>query len=313
MPDTDVLCKQAAKRLRQGDLAGATDLFQQVLSADPDHKKALEGLAAAEFQSKNYSAAVEAFEKLTRLVPREARTHINLGAVYNRMGEYAKALAACRKGLARDRKRAEGYYNMGLAHRGLGQAAMAVSAYREALRLNPQMAEAHQNLANALFSVGNFQQAVVHYRKALEIKPDFERARVGLARAEDAIQKAKAAISPFGRLVDFNAARSDEVRFRQLSDDEQVADRRRVFALANGIAGAAAAFLAQFRDEFVPRLVVLDRAVAQGEPGHLVEAYESFCESVARAGSLRAAFKAEVNKLREHEREIGRESAEGPQ
>ncbi len=304
-PEFDRLCQEAKRALRKKDIAGAIQAFQKALALEGGNVDVHEGLATAYFLAKDYAKAVEHFTRITQLDPRKASAFINLGAVYNRMGDYKKATRVLRRGIQKDKRSAEAFYNLGIAHRGLDQLSMAVSAYREALRLAPNMAEAHQNLANVYLDLKNNQQAIRHYQKALELRPGFERAKRGLAKAEGAISEAKAAISPFGRLVDESvvAPRATPKVERALTTLERFDDRRDVHKCSIDIEKYATVLLRQLNDELEPSLLALNRAVVQGAeaPVVLARAHEDFQTAVKNCTKLRQGFKRKLLELRAHE------------
>ncbi|MCA9113978.1 MAG: tetratricopeptide repeat protein [Planctomycetaceae bacterium] len=303
--DPNELCRQARKLLRHGKLEEAIALFQAGLEQDERNLALQEGLATAYFMGEQYELAIKHFQRMTVLDPRIGKPWINLGAVYNRMGDHNRAVEALRKGIPKERNCAHGHYNLGLAYRGLGQQSMAISAYREAIRIDPEMAEAHQNLANAYVDMGSHQQAITHYKKALEIDPDFLRAQTGLQRAEEALESARTAFSPFGRLVDEQQTKIQDApgSQRELSDEDRVEDRQQLFELTNEIDSAGTAVIADMKSGLLQQLHDLSRAVVQAEesPRNFARAGEQYSAAVETTESLRKTLRRSLLKLRAHE------------
>ena len=306
--DIDILVRDAKHLVRQRDLPAAIDLFKKALEQDKRRVDVHEGLATAYFLSDDYAPAIEHFRQMILLDPRPATPLINLGAVYNRMGECGKAIKELRRGIQKDRSRSQAFYNLGLAHRGLNQLSMAASAYREAVRLDPQMAEAHQNLANVFSDMENYQQAIIHYKQALEVRPDFERAQHGLAKAKESVKRAKQAISPFGRLVDQNAPRvkATTVVEREMTEIERFKDRQDVYNLSVDVETITVELLKQIRIDLEPKLLALDRAVAQGAetPTLIFKTHADYQVAVERCVTLRQALKHKLLELQAHEKLI---------
>jgi tetratricopeptide (TPR) repeat protein len=299
------LLAEARQCLRSGEGERAIDLLRQAVAADPDRPELHEALAAAYFRGGEYEKAIEHFQSVSRLNPREMRTDINLGAVYNRMGRFNDAVASLRRGIQRDRKCSDGYYNIGMAYRGLNQLSMAVSAYREAIRLKPDMVEAHLNLANVYVDMGNYQQAILHYKKALDLRPGFERAERGLIEAEKGRERAKQAISPFGRLVNEEqlARAGASAPARELSDQERLEDRHQVRQLSTEITADTAQLLDCLRRELEPALMTLARVAAQGDdsPQLLGKALPPFQLALRKYLDQRTTLKRKLDLLRSHE------------
>lgn len=310
--ESEARLAEAREFMRQRQFAAAIEAYRKILAGDARDTAAHEGLATAAFMLKDYAVAVEHFKRVTLIDPRRAQPLVNLGAVYNRMGDYNAAVQTLRKALAKDSRCAEAYYNLGLAHRGLNQSSMAVSAYKEAIRLAPEMAEAYQNLANVFAEMGNTQQAVSHYERALQLRPDFERARRGLALAREAQQQAKAAHSPFGRLVDTatQAKRSDHeaAALRVMTEQERFDDRQAVHALAKEAERSAAALLHQMSTELESTLHEFSRTFTQSTDarGYWAE-YVALRRAAANFDKVVSLMQERTDSLRHHE-EFIRES-----
>jgi len=260
----ETLLQQARARSQKRDLSGAVSCYRQALDVDPDSAEALEGLAMVLFQAGDLPGAVEQFSRLALLQPQEARHYVNLGAVFNRQGQHAQAADALRKAIQRDRRSADAYYNLGIAQRKLNQSSMAISAYKEAVRLNPLMVEAYQNLGNLYSELGNYQLAIMNFQKALDIRPDFEKARVALQRAEDALEKTKAASSPFGRLVSADRLESEDADTAVETQGTPL-DRQQVLFLARELRLLTEDYRNLLKGRLEPGIHNLQRVVAESK------------------------------------------------
>jgi tetratricopeptide (TPR) repeat protein len=310
--DINALVDEAKSCLRAGKSAKAIEMLQQVIDRDADCLNAHEAIAAAHYRCSEFEKAIEHFQIILRLDPRQQRADINIGAIYNRLGQFNDSVNALRRGIQKDRKCSDGFYNLGLAYRGLNQLSMAVSAYREAIRLQPDMAEAHLNLANVFVEMGNYQQAILHYKKALDFRPGFVRAERGLIQAEKARERAKKAISPFGRLVSeeqLAAAAIATASTRKMSDQERLDDRHAVRQLSVDITADSAQLLNCLRKELEPSLMALARAVAQGDdsPTLLGNCLPAFQSALLNYRDLRTTLKRKLDQLRSHEKFVASE------
>jgi tetratricopeptide (TPR) repeat protein len=304
----DQLCQTGRDKLQAGQLQDALSAFEearQLNDLDPDVH---EGLATIHFMLKAYGPAVKHFERVTRLDPRRGASWINLGAAYNRMGNYQMAAEVLRRAVQIEKKSAIGYYNLGFAYKHLKQWNMAVPAYREALRLEPRMADAHVNLANVYTEINNFPQAITHYKKALELDPGLERAARGLERAQERLDARKKEITPFGRLVntDAAAAAAPQPVFRELTDKEREADRRRVHDLLKHVETELQEILAVLAGELDPAVRTLNKMLTQAISPHGVsitkaEALEKFVDSRTKYTPRLARFQETLRQLRDHE------------
>jgi tetratricopeptide (TPR) repeat protein len=282
--------KEQAKALLRTNRAGeAVSLLMGAEGLDED-AELQETLAVAHFVLKDYQGAEEAFLGALRVEPRRVSAMINLGAVYNRSQQFAKAVDIIRKALAFEKKSAEAYYNLGFAHRNLKQFPLAIPAYREAIRLNPQMADAYQNLGNVYYEMGSYPQAISHFSKALAIDPNHVRAVKGLEAAQSAAEVAKREMnSPFGRLVDERelGRQIDAVEAsggtRRLSDEDRYYDRQVVHKSAGDIDRQVRALATLLREELVPAMKAVNRAIAEQAPAAQVLRVRKEFES-SRAG-----------------------------
>ncbi len=308
--EVDALCEKARDFHRQGQLAKAITLYEQVVEVDDAHFDAHNGLGMAFFALKDFDAAIKHLTRMTKIRPWDGKALINLGAVQNSIGDHKTAMETLRKGVQREKRCAEGYYNLGIAYRKTSQLAMAVSAYREAIRINPEMAEAYCNLANVYFDMGNFQQAVVNYNKALDIDPRLQRAKMGLASARKSIDESKKENNPFGRLVDLK--KPHELQNPSVTDapemthEERFKDQEAVFKLAVDIEESTEELFEQVRDELEVVLLALSRSIVRGQHGASTvhESHESYQEAVRKFARLRRTLKQKLARLAAHEESL---------
>lgn len=306
-PSAEDRLKAAKRRLRERRFDEGIAILEGLLAEHPDSAALVQNLGAACFAAGRFDDAITHFEHLLRLTPADATPFVNLGAVLNRTGEYRRAGDMLRKALQRDRKSAAAYYNLGISHRGDGNNAMAVSSYREAIRLDPDMVDAHFNLANVYVEMGNHQQAIIHYKEALTRRPDFTKAQNGLARAERMANESRAAVSPFGRLVQPLATpgkrASDSAHDIILDEEQRTEDRLIVHDVASTIRASLEEMRDALHDRFEPAVTGLNKVVSQGKPAsHLLgESHETFQSALERVQVTRRAMEVAIEKLRDHE------------
>lgn len=303
-PEFIALMDQGKQLLKQRLFDQALLVFQQAQQIDDDRPELHEAIAATYAMSGNLESAIEHYRRVTLLAPRKSVAFVNLGALYNRIGDYAKAVESCRKAVQVDRKSADGYYNLGIAHRKLNQLPLALPAYREAIRLKPKMIDAHYNLGNVFLDMGNAREAIHHFKEAIAIDPEFAKAKVGLEKAEQLKIQGKVTSSPFGRLVDANAAvnQADELdasKMKALSDDDREQDHHMLKVLDRSIARAAKDLRDQLRLKLVPEIKELDRSVCSS-----VSFQETMIKFKPIATNFQTAcrnLQAAVQELRDHE------------
>ncbi|WP_339909382.1 tetratricopeptide repeat protein [Symmachiella dynata] len=305
-----VLCKEARQCWRDGEYQCAVELFEQALEIEEvseTHQHA--GMAA--YMAGDTENAVKHLIRATHLAPSNSQARINLGAVYNRRKEYKLAIDALRKGLAMDMHCAEGYFNLGMAHRHQNEPKMAIPALREAIRLDPKMADAHVQLAEVYSGQGNYKQAIELAEQALKIKPGFEAAQQILDEAEQGRDTAKASSKNLDWIAGVSPTKLDQ-GFRELTDEQQVADHRHLVVLAHSIHQIANDVLLQMRRELDPATRQVYRIVSRPEknPGTLTEAYAAFKRATKSYKILRDRLGVKMQELRDYEESMKENNGE---
>jgi tetratricopeptide (TPR) repeat protein len=146
---------RANARFVAGDLAGCTDICEEILARDPNHGGAAHLIGRLATRAGNPELAVSYFRQAAAAEPTETR--------------HLFALAA--------------------ALRQLNRNAEAIAALRTTLTLNPDFHAAHYNLANALKDEGDVAAALPHYQAAVEIAPNNADYLGNLAAAHRALEQ----------------------------------------------------------------------------------------------------------------------------
>jgi protein O-GlcNAc transferase len=221
----------AIQHQQAGRLSEAQTLYQQILSQQPNHARALhlsgkiaqqmgqlptaEGLIRRAIAAGPPAAifyyslgtvlaaqgrlddAAEAYRAALKLRPDYAEARNNLGVVMKQTGRFQEAIEEYRRALELKPDYAPAYNNLGNVLQALGRFEQAAMAYTQAIRIQPDYPDALNNLGIALYSQGRFQEAVVSYRKAIELKPDLAMAHDGLGNALLALGSKQEAIAAF--------------------------------------------------------------------------------------------------------------------
>ena len=105
------------------------------------------------------------YEELLRVAPALAAAYNNLGALYLEQHEYKKAVAVLEKGLKVDPKMASASALLGIAQYESGDYNAARHSLEGALRANPKDDHAELFLSNDLIKLGDFDSAATHLRQ----------------------------------------------------------------------------------------------------------------------------------------------------
>lgn len=185
----DVL-RAAIARHRSGDLAGAEQLYRQVLEAEPGRADTLHLLGLLLGAVGRSDEAASYLSEAARRVPAQALYQLAAGEALRAAGKSAEAGALLEKARQRFPADAALATALGLAlfdqanvAMAAGRLPMAEALLRRAIDLMPLSAEAHFNLGNALSEQGRLEAALGAYGAALERAPLLGPAHTNLMRA----------------------------------------------------------------------------------------------------------------------------------
>jgi tetratricopeptide (TPR) repeat protein len=174
---------RARQRHQAGDLAGAAQLYQQILQSEPAHAEALALLALACHQQGDLAQAEGLYRRALEVRPDDAETHFRLAMALMGLGRPAEAADHFRQAVRLRPDSAEAWNNLGNVLLLQGEPAEAIPCYREAVRLRPLYAEACLNLGNALRQDDRFAEGLAWYREAVRLRPGHPKALNNLAVA----------------------------------------------------------------------------------------------------------------------------------
>jgi tetratricopeptide (TPR) repeat protein len=117
------------------DLPRAIATFSQVLSADPDHYRALHNRGNAYLQSGDKSAALTDFQAALRLQPDLLEAYLGKGNTYFALGDFSGAIMEYSDLLSRDPDCARAYFNRASAQIRNGNRRLAITDYQKARTL----------------------------------------------------------------------------------------------------------------------------------------------------------------------------------
>jgi Flp pilus assembly protein TadD len=173
----------AKQRHQAGDLAGADQLYRQVLSAEPARAEALALLALACHQHGDLTEAEAWYRRALAVRPADADAHFRLGLVLMGLSRPDEATVAFREAARLRPDSAETWNNLGNVFFLQGNNGEAIRHYREAVRLRPKYAEACSNLGTALREDDRMTEGLHWYRRAVDLRPDSPKYRNNVAAA----------------------------------------------------------------------------------------------------------------------------------
>jgi Flp pilus assembly protein TadD len=142
-----LLLRTADRMKTQGDLAGAANLYQQVLAQDASNRIALAGLAELLAQSGQAAPALDLYQRWASLSPEDAQPWLAMARLHNRIDQPRDAAAALDEAMRRNANPVLVLTERGIALDLAGAFRPAQASYQEALKLAPKNLLLTQKLA----------------------------------------------------------------------------------------------------------------------------------------------------------------------
>jgi predicted O-linked N-acetylglucosamine transferase (SPINDLY family) len=158
--DTNTQMTNAILLHQTGQLAEAEIIYNQVLSINPEHPKALSLLGAIAVASGNIEVGVNLISRSIAHEPEDFDAHANLGSALIYLERHNEALKHLDQALTLNSESHTAYSNRGICLRHLGRTDEAIKSFLMATSLKPEFGTAHHNLSYALLSSGHEQQGL---------------------------------------------------------------------------------------------------------------------------------------------------------
>jgi|TARA_B110001469_G_scaffold118885_1_gene125993 tetratricopeptide (TPR) repeat protein len=166
---------QTAIALHQGgNLTGAAQLYEDILSIDKTQSDAHNLLGAVYVATKKFKLAEKHLLKATKYAKNYAPAHYNLGKAYLDQHKHHLAQAAFSKAVKLDPDYADALFLLANTRVHLGAVALAKPLFEQVIKLTPNNYEAHNNLGSALQELGSTEASIPHLKRAITLNPSFE-------------------------------------------------------------------------------------------------------------------------------------------
>jgi predicted TPR repeat methyltransferase len=172
----DARLQLAMKYHQEDNLDRARELYNEILTKEPSHVKALHLLSILEGQSQNFSAALPLINKAIELNPKIPSLYNSLGNILKNLGKLAEAKQQYEKVLELEPNSPTAHNNLAGVLSKLNHPDQAINLYRLAIQLRPDYVDAHFNLGLALISRLNgddLDEAVEEFSAAIKLNPQF--------------------------------------------------------------------------------------------------------------------------------------------
>ena len=168
--------QQAMALHRQGQLAPAQAIYQEILRRQPRHFDALHMLGVMAAQRGDAARAVELIAAAIAVDPGNAAAHVNRGLALKELGPLREALASLQRAIALRSDLPEACYHCGVVLMELGQNDAALAQLAQAIALREDFADAYCVRGLALRALKQPRDALASLDKALALRRDFPEA-----------------------------------------------------------------------------------------------------------------------------------------
>jgi tetratricopeptide (TPR) repeat protein len=193
--------RQAVTLHRQGHLARAQVLYEEILEASPDQADALHLLGVIASQTLNPARAVELISKAIQIDPGNAVAYSNRGIALQKLERWDAALCDYDQAIAIQPDLALAHCNRGNVLKELEEWDAAIASYDRAIAIDPRLAEAHSNRGAALQMRNRCAEALLSLDRALEIRPDYPDAHCNRGNVLEELGQWDAALASYDRAI----------------------------------------------------------------------------------------------------------------
>jgi len=154
------LVRAATAALDDGDLRGALDKFEAVVSAFPDRPEGYNNLGALHSSIGNYDKAEECFTRVVEMLPENANVIYNRGVVRSHLKQFATARSDFNRVLELTPEDPDTLNNLGVASYMEGQFSAARKHFLSAMNARPGFVNAALNHIDLECTAGNTTEAI---------------------------------------------------------------------------------------------------------------------------------------------------------
>jgi protein O-GlcNAc transferase len=195
--------------LQGGHLAKAQEIYEEVLTAQPDNADALHLLGIVVSQASDAQRGADLIIQAIKIQPGNADFHSNLGLVLAALGQFDAAITNYEIAIEAKPDFVEAHNNRGLALSELGKMDEAVASYETAISLNPNFANAYSNFGIVLAARGKSEAAIASYDKAIALNPSLFEAHSNRGIALAALGQLDGAVASYDKALETNPAYAD--------------------------------------------------------------------------------------------------------
>jgi len=197
----DSQLQQAVMLHRQGRLAPARMLYEQILQVAPGHFHALHLLGVIAAATGDPGKAAALIGRALEIVPDDAPAHNNRGAALHALGNYDAALVSYDRAAALDPTYADPLYNRGNLFKDLRRWEEAVASYDVAISRRQDYAAAYCNRGICLAELERLDVALASYDRAIALQPAYPAVFYNRGNVLCALRRWREAVESYDRAI----------------------------------------------------------------------------------------------------------------
>jgi tetratricopeptide (TPR) repeat protein len=156
----------------QGQLDQAEQIYEAILTEDPDQFYALNFLGCIKRIKGDHEKGIDLLVKAVSLQPNNPDVHYNLGNIFKDLRRWNDAIACYEKSLGLNPQLVEALNNLGICFLEVAYYERSEFTMKKVISLQPGFVGAWLNLANALRSQQKYSEAISSALQAISLKPD---------------------------------------------------------------------------------------------------------------------------------------------
>ena len=171
-PTANLLLNNAIQLHNSNNYLSASKLYEKVLKLDKNNIDALQLLATAKAQLRDYDGALELFKKVLTLKKNDINILNNLANVYVEIKQYEEALRCFEIIISINKADSTIFFNYGNLLNTLHFYDKAIDSYSRSIDLDNQNFGAYNNLGNLFSKLNNYDSAISCFNKAISVNPN---------------------------------------------------------------------------------------------------------------------------------------------
>lgn len=222
----DEALKKARQLAKTGNINAAGQLYQQILSRQPQNKKARKALKALQqgtsgvdqhakmqselshlmqlYEAGRLDQALTLAQQSGRKYPDQPMSFNIAGVILAGRDDHDSAVAQYKRALELAPNYVDAYSNLAASLHKLGQLEQARHNYLKAIQLNPKDPDIYFNLGNVLQDEGDYEQAAASYNRAINLRPLHCASHIQLGNALTSMGKTGEAVASYRNTLDID-------------------------------------------------------------------------------------------------------------